>query len=131
MQNLKSINIIKILKKKLRWSRQVLQSHKLFLRSENDKTTKQLTSYYLALAFDSIQVEQMLWWYSLQRGSLRQMIKLGATLFDFSIKSDTLEFQCSREMHNAREYLYFTRRCLNNQPAKIYIKFILLSKFKV
>ena len=36
---------------------------------------------------------------------LWQILQLGATPFDLSIKSDYLEFQSSREMHNKRKFV--------------------------
>lgn len=59
---------------------------------------------------------------------LWQILKLCATRFDLSIKNYYLEIQSSQEVHNARENLCLSRKCLNNKPTQISIKLMRLIK---
>ena len=45
---------------------------------------------------------------------LRQILQLHTTRFDFSIKSDYLEFQSCQEMHNTEGYFRLVRRWLTS-----------------
>ena len=44
-----------------------------------------------------------------QRRHLRQILQLGTTRFNLSIKSDFLEFQSCREMHSREDYFWLAR----------------------